>query len=306
MRRDAEGTATGWPAIVSTLVPGTPIVTTQPGIDAPALVGGLAAVHLAVAQASVPTDGLPAYSPWTVSPVVVPEYTREVLAWEQAGLGTYFVNSVIITVPTVLLTLLFASLMAFAVSRFSWRFNITLLIMFTAGNLLPPQVLAAPLFSMFKFIPLPLSISDSGNFLNTYYSVIMVNTAFQIGFCTFVLSNYMKALPQELTEAALVDGAGVWKQYYTIVMPLCRPALAALATLEVIFIYNEFFWPLLFIQSGSRLPITTGIKNLQGQFFSDYNLIAAGATFTIIPTLIIYLLLQRHFVAGLTLGASKG
>jgi multiple sugar transport system permease protein len=167
-------------------------------------------------------------------------------------------------------------------------------------------VLAAPLFSIFKFIPLPLSISDSGNFLNTYYSVIMVNTAFQIGFCTFVLSNYMKALPQELTEAALVDGAGVWKQYYSIVMPLCRPALAALGTLEVIFIYNEFFWPLLFIQSGNRLPITTGIKNLQGQFLNDYNLIAAGATFTIIPTLIIYLLLQRHFVAGLTLGASKG
>jgi multiple sugar transport system permease protein len=116
----------------------------------------------------------------------------------------------------------------------------------------------------------------------------------------------MKALPQELTEAALVDGAGVWKQYYSIVMPLCRPALAALGTLEVIFIYNEFFWPLLFIQSGNRLPITTGIKNLQGQFLNDYNLIAAGATFTIIPTLIIYLLLQRHFVAGLTLGASKG
>jgi multiple sugar transport system permease protein len=134
----------------------------------------------------------------------------------------------------------------------------------------------------------------------------MVNTAFQIGFCTFVLSNYMKALPQELTEAALVDGAGVWKQYYSIVVPLCRPALAALGTLEVIFIYNEFFWPLLFIQSGNRLPITTGIKNLQGQFLNDYNLIAAGATFTIIPTLIIYLLLQRHFVAGLTLGASKG
>jgi ABC-type spermidine/putrescine transport system permease subunit II len=155
-------------------------------------------------------------------------------------------------------------------------------------------------------VSLPLSISDSGNFLNTYYSVIMVDTAFQIGFCTFVLSNYMKALPQEFTEAALVDGAGVWKQYYSIVMPLCRPALAALATLDVIFIYNEFFWPLLFIQSGSRLPITTGIKNLQGQFFSDYNLIAAGATFTIIPTLIIYILLQRHFVAGLILGASKG
>lgn len=227
-------------------------------------------------------------------------------AWVQAGLAKYFVNSVIITVPTVLLTLGFASMMAFAVSRFTWRFNVTLLIMFTAGNLLPPQVLAAPLFSMFKFFPLPLSISDSGNLLNTYYSVIMVNTAFQIGFCTFVLSNYMKALPAELTEAALVDGASVFRQYTSIILPLCRPALAALATLETIFIYNDFFWPLLFIQSGDRLPVTTGIKNLQGQFFSDYNLIAAGATFTIIPTLIIYLALQRHFVAGLTLGASKG
>ncbi|HEY5820561.1 MAG TPA: carbohydrate ABC transporter permease [Propionibacteriaceae bacterium] len=227
-------------------------------------------------------------------------------AWQQAGLAKYFVNSVIITVPTVVLTLIFASMMAFAVSRFTWKFNVTLLIMFTAGNLLPPQVLAAPLFAMFKFFPLPLSVSDSGNLLNTYYSVIMVNTAFQIGFCTFVLSNYMKALPVELTEAALVDGCGVWKQYVSIIMPLCRPALAALGTLEVIFVYNDFFWPLLFIQSGDRLPVTTGIKNLQGQFFSDYNLIAAGATFTIIPTLVIYLALQRQFVAGLTLGASKG
>jgi multiple sugar transport system permease protein len=228
-----------------------------------------------------------------------------VTAWNQAGMGKYLVNSAIITVPTVLLTLLFASLMAFAVSRFSWRFNVTLLIMFTAGNLLPPQVLAAPLYAMYKFTVLPLTISDSGNLLNTYYSVIMTNTAFQIGFCTFVLSNYMKALPKELTEAALVDGASVWRQYAEIIMPLCRPALAAMGTLEVIFIYNDFFWPLLFIQSGDRLPVTTGIKNLQGDFLSNYNLIAAGAVITIIPTLVIYLLLQRQFVAGLTLGATK-
>ncbi|MDQ1730610.1 MAG: multiple sugar transport system permease protein [Pseudonocardiales bacterium] len=227
-------------------------------------------------------------------------------AWNQAGLQKYFVNSLIITVPTVILTIFLASMMAFAVSRFTWKFNVTLLVMFTAGNLLPPQVLAAPLFEMFKHTSLPYSVSDSGNLLNTYYSVIIVDTAFQIGFCTFVLSNYMKALPDDLTEAALVDGAGVWRQYISIILPLCRPALAALATLETIFIYNDFFWPLLFIQNGDRLPITTGIKNLQGQFFQDYNLIAAGATITVIPTLVVYVLLQRHFVAGLTLGASKG
>ena len=229
-----------------------------------------------------------------------------VQAWNQGGFATYFGNSVIITVPTVILTLLFASMMAFAVSRFTWKFNITLLIMFTAGNLLPPQVLAAPLFEMFKHFNLPYSVSDSGNLLNTYTAVIAVDTAFQIGFCTFVLSNYMKALPQDLTEAAFVDGAGVWRQYWAIIMPLTRPAFAALGTLEVIWIYNDFFWPLLLIQSGNRLPITTAIHNLQGQFLSNYNLLAAGAIITIIPTLIIYIVLQKQFVAGLTLGASKG
>jgi multiple sugar transport system permease protein len=229
-----------------------------------------------------------------------------VTAFTQGDMLTYLWNSVIITVPTVVLTLFLASMMAFAVSRFSWRFNITLLIMFTAGNLLPPQVLAAPLFEMFKNFNLPYSISDSGTLLNTYTAVIIVDTAFQIGFCTFVLSNYMKALPHDLTEAAFVDGAGVWRQYISVIMPLTRPALAALGTLEVIWIYNDFFWPLLFIQSGNRLPITTALKNLQGQFLTDYNLLAAGAVITVIPTLVIYLVLQRQFVAGLTLGASKG
>lgn len=227
-------------------------------------------------------------------------------AWNQGGFPTYFLNSVIITVPTVILTLLFASMMAFAVSRFSWRFNVTLLIMFTAGNLLPPQVLATPIFELFKLIQLPYAISDSGTLLNQLVGVIAANTGFQIGFCTFVLSNYMKAIPGELTEAARVDGAGVWTQYARIIMPLTRPALAALATLEVIFIYNDYFWPLILIQSGNRLPVTTAINNLQGQFLSNYNLLAAGAVIIVIPTLIVYLALQRQFVAGLTLGASKG
>ena len=136
--------------------------------------------------------------------------------------------------------------------------------------------------------------------------MIAVNTAFQMGFCTFVLSNYMKALPADLTEAALVDGASVWLQYRSIIMPLCRPALAALGTLEVIWIYNDFFWPLLFIRTAAGCRSPPRINNLQGQFVSNYNLMAAGATITVIPTLVVYLLLQRQFVAGLTLGGSKG
>lgn len=227
-------------------------------------------------------------------------------AWEQGHFSKLALNSAIITIPAVLITIALASMVAFAVSRFNWKFNVGLLILFTAGNMLPPQALAAPLFQMYKHLSLPYSISDSGNLLNSYYGVILANVAFQMGFCTFVLSNYMKALPRDLTEAALMDGAGVWRQYRAIIMPLCRPALAALGTLEVIWVYNDFFWPLLFIQDGDRYPLTTGINSLKGEFLSNYNLIAAGATLTIIPTLVIYLALQRQFIAGLTLGASKG
>ena len=227
-------------------------------------------------------------------------------AWTQGGFINYFGNSLLITIPTVVLTLFFASMMAFGVSRFSWKFNVTLLIAFTAGNLLPPQVLAAPLFELFKLIQLPYWLSDSGTMLNQLYSVVAANTGFQIGFCTFVLSNFMKAIPIELSEAARVDGAGVWRQYTSVIMPLTRPALAALGTLEVIFIYNDYFWPLILIQSGNRLPVTTAINNLQGQFLSNYNLLAAGAIITVLPTLVVYLALQRQFVAGLTLGANKG
>lgn len=227
-------------------------------------------------------------------------------AWTQGLFATYFVNSAIITIPAVIITLFLASMVAFAVSRYTWKFNITLLILFTAGNLLPAQILAAPLFQFYKHFPLPLSVSDSGSLLNTFYGVIIANVAFQVGFCTFVLSNYMKALPAELGEAARVDGAGVFRQYWQIIMPLTRPALAALGTLEFIWIYNDFFWALLFIQSGDRLPITTGINNLNGVFAQNYNLIAAGAIMTAVPTLIVYLVLQKQFVAGLTLGSSKG
>ena len=233
-------------------------------------------------------------------------FDNYVNAWKDAELPKFFVNSAIITIPAVILTLVLASFAAFKLSRVSWKFNVPLLILFTAGNLLPQQVLATPLFQIAKHTPLPLSVSDSGSFINTYYIVIAVNVAFQLGFCTFVMSNYMKALPIELTEAAQVDGASIWKQYWKIILPLCRPALAALATLEVIFIYNDFFWALLLIQKGDRLPITSGLNNLNGQFATNYTELAAGALLSAVPVLIVYLVLQRQFVAGLTLGANKG
>ena len=227
-------------------------------------------------------------------------------AWQQAELPKYFLNTMYIAIPAVILTLFFSSLAAFKLSKVRWRYNVMLLILFTAGNLLPQQVLATPLFQLAKHTPLPLSISDSGSFINTYFVVIAVNIAFQMGFCTFVMSNYMKALPHELTEAAQVDGASVWTQYWKIVLPLCRTPLAALATLEFIWVYNDFFWALLLLKDGDRRPITSALNNLQGQFFTNTNLLAAGALLAAVPTILVFIALQRYFISGLSLGATKG
>lgn len=227
-------------------------------------------------------------------------------AWTQSDLPIYFWNSVLITVPAVLLTLIFSSFVAFFVARFDFRLNLALLMIFTAGNLLPPQVIITPLYRLYLLIPLPGVMSDSDLMYNSYWGVIAIHVAFQTGFCTFVFSNYMRTIPKEISEAALVDGASVWRQFWQIILPLCRPAFAALATLESIWIYNDFFWALVLFETGAKRPITSALANLQGQFFTNQNLIAAGALITAVPTLIVYLLLQRQFISGLTLGANKG
>jgi multiple sugar transport system permease protein len=228
-------------------------------------------------------------------------------AFDQGGFPRAYLNSLIIAVPAVIVTLFVASMVAFAVSRFRWRFNLFFLMLFTAGNLLPPQILIVPLYRLYLLLPLAEPLSDNGKLLyDQFQGVILINIVFQVGFCVFVLSNYMKTLSHELTEAALADGASVWRIYWNVILPLCRPALAALATLEFTFIYNDFFWALILMNHGDKRPITSALNNLQGQFFTNTNLLAAGALLAAIPTILVYIALQKHFISGLTLGASKG
>ena len=146
---------------------------------------------------------------------------------------------------------------------------------------------------MFRAIQVPFWFSDSGTLLNSYWGLIAVNVAFQTGFCAFVLSNYMKTLPREMYESAVVDGASVLRQFFQLTLPLCRPALAALATLQVTWIYNEFFWATVLLQSGDKFPVTSSLNNLRGQFFTDNNLVAAGSVSSRCPRSIIFFVLQR-------------
>jgi multiple sugar transport system permease protein len=233
-------------------------------------------------------------------------FDNYVQAWERGEFGVHFLNSLIITVPAVVLTLLLASCTAFVLARFSYRFNLALLGVFLAANLLPPQALLVPIFRLYRMIPLPEWMSDTEQVLGSYWGLIFINVAFQLGFCTFVLSNYMKTLPHELYEAARVDGAGVLRQYWQLTLPLVRPALAALAVLETTWIYNEFFWATVLLQDGDKFPITSSLNNLRGQFFVDYNLLSAGSILVALPVLVVFFTLQKQFVSGLTLGSTKG
>jgi len=229
-------------------------------------------------------------------------------AWRVGGIWQHFGNTMFIVLPSLFLILFLSSMVAFACTRFSWRFNVFFLVLFTAGNLMPQQVIFQPLFQIFKKTPWPdlLSDANTGHLLGSKVAVIFIHVAFQTGFCTFVLSNYMKTIPKELTEAALVDGASVPRQYFQIVLPLCRPAFAALATLEFTWLYNDFFWGAVLLNQGDQRPITSSIAVLNGQYSSDYNLIAAASMMIALPTLAVYIALQRHFISGLTLGANKG
>ncbi len=226
-------------------------------------------------------------------------------AWH-ADLPKYFLNTLLIAVPSVLVILFLSSFVAFGLIRHRLPGAKLLLVLFTAGNLLPPQVMLTPLYSLYNKVPLPYWMSDSLTVYDSYWGLIAIHVAFQGGFCIFVLANFMRTLPEELTEAAIVDGASVWRQYWQITLPLVRPALGALATLEFTWIYNDFLWALVLMSTGDKLPITSALNNLRGQFFTDYNLLAAGSILVALPTMIVFFALQKQFISGLTLGSTKG
>lgn len=217
-------------------------------------------------------------------------------AWTRGGLTHYLPNSFIITLPSLVLTLLFSSLAGYALSRFRFRGDRLILFIFVAGMMLPFQILLLPVFRLVNALGL----------YNTYWALIIFHTAFQMGFCTFVLRNYMRTIPGEILEAARMDGCSEFRIYRQIMMPLTLPALAALATLEFTWIFNDFLWALILVQNDKLKPVTTGLAALRGQYVMDWTVIISGSLIATLPTVLVFLFLQRYFIAGLTLGATKG
>jgi multiple sugar transport system permease protein len=216
-------------------------------------------------------------------------------AWTRGNVSRYLLNSFIITIPALVGTIFLSSLSAFALARYRFRGNRPIFFMYVAGTMLPFQILLLPVFLLMNRVGL----------YNTYSGVILIHIAFQLGFCTFVLRNFMRTLPGEIFDAARIDGASEFGIYWRIALPLTVPAIAAIAVLEFTWIFNDYLWALILIQDDKLKPVTAGLASLQGQFITNWPLVVSGALLAAIPTLVVFFLLQRYFIGGLTLGATK-
>ena len=214
----------------------------------------------------------------------------------RSPMGEYLFNSVKITFPAVALTLVLSTLAGFALAKYRFRGNTVLLAIFIAGNFVPFQVLMIPVRTLMTTV-FPL--------YNTIWALIVFHAAFQTGFCTLFMRNFIRELPDALVDAARMDGASEWRVFGEIVLPLVRPALAALAVLEFTFIWNDYFWALVLVQSDNARPITAGLQALKGMWLASWQLMSAGAIIAALPSVALFFVMQRHFVSGLTLGGVK-
>jgi multiple sugar transport system permease protein len=216
-------------------------------------------------------------------------------AWRDADELQALLNSVYVTVPAVLLSLGLAALAAYGLARYAIPFRRTVLLLMLAGNLLPPQILLIPIA---KFVELT-------GYYDTLVALVAVHVGFGLGFYTFVLHGFMRDLPREIQEAATIDGAGPGRIFASVILPLTRPALGALGALSFTWIFNDLLWSITVLRSGEKMPVTPALLGLQGLFVSSWNVIAAGTVIAAVPTMLVFLRFQRHFVSGLAIGAVK-
>jgi multiple sugar transport system permease protein len=213
----------------------------------------------------------------------------------ESDMPRYMLNSLMITIPTVIGAVALSCMTGFALGIYRFRGNLLIFFMFIAGNFVPFQILMVPV----RDLTVGLGLYD------TKLGLILFHVAFQTGFCTLFMRNFIKALPVELIEAARVEGVAEWRIFWYVVLPLMRPAIAALSVLIFTFIWNDYFWAIVLTQGPGAQPVTAGITSFNSQFVAQYNLMSAGSIVAAIPPVVMFFAMQRHFIAGLTLGAVK-
>jgi multiple sugar transport system permease protein len=215
--------------------------------------------------------------------------------FENTPIGKYIWNSFRVTIPTVIGAVALSCMTGFALAVYRFRANLLVFFMFVAGNFVPFQILMVPV----RDLTLQMGL------YNSVTGLALFHIAFQTGFCTLFMRNFIRAMPFELIEAARVEGVSEFRIFWYVVLPLMRPAIAALAVLIFTFIWNDYFWALVLTQGADSQPITAGLYSLNGQWVAAWHLVSAGSIVAALPPVLMFFLMQRHFIAGLTLGAVK-
>ena len=218
-------------------------------------------------------------------------------AWTTGDIPIYFRNSVLAVFPALFLTIILSLAAAFAIEVMKWRFANVALLVFLSGLLIPIQMTLLPMFTIFFHVHL----------LNTLWALIIAYTGFSLPLAVFLMVGYFRAMPREILEAALLDGASIYTAFFRVALPAVSGAIFTVAVVQFFFLWNDLLLSLTFITSNSRRTIQTGLLNFTGQ----YGAVQWGPTFaavclTILPTLILYLILNRRVMRGLTAGSVKG
>lgn len=216
--------------------------------------------------------------------------------FRNSPIGWYILNSFKVTIPTVIGAVALSCLTGFALAVYGFRANLWVFFAFVAGNFIPFQILMVPV----RDLTLQAGLYD------TTLGLVLFHVAFQTGFCTLFMRNFIKGLPFALIESARVEGVSEWRIFRFIVLPLMRPAIAALSVLVFTFVWNDYFWATVLVQGQHAMPVTAGLNSLNGQWVAAWHLVSAGSIVAALPPVLMFFLMQRHFIAGLTLGATKG
>jgi multiple sugar transport system permease protein len=223
-------------------------------------------------------------------------FENYVAVFRDSPIGWYILNSFKVTVPTVIGAVALSCLTGFALAVYGFRANLLVFFAFVAGNFIPFQILMVPVRDM----------TLKAGMYDTTLGLVLFHVAFQTGFCTLFMRNFIKGLPFALIESARVEGVSEWQIFRHIVLPLMRPAIAALSVLVFTFVWNDYFWATVLVQGQHAMPVTAGLYALNGQWVAAWHLVSAGSIIAALPPVLMFFLMQRHFIAGLTLGATKG
>ena len=217
-------------------------------------------------------------------------------AWGTGTFSTVYANSILITIVKVPIGVLVSALLAYALAKLRLRFRKTVMYAVLLGLTIPIYITIVPLFTLLR----DLGLTDN------LWGLLGPYLAFGIPFQVLILQAFFRRVPQEIIEAAHVDGAGEWRIFFTIIVPLSVPALVTVGVLDAVATWNEFLMALIILNSSENHTIPVGLLNFQGQFATDHTGLAAGVAIAVAPILIAYAFLQRFIVGGLTSGAVKG